>query len=464
MTVHCTISTRFASVLLVTVLAACAPTSSAAPTSSPAPVSPTSTPAPTAAAVATTQPNLSRAEGWRADLAMLVPGMAAIHPDLTHGVGRADLDAAAAALAATIDGATDDELMVGVLRIVAMISAAGCDAHTGAYIWGSGTYAVDSLPLRVWLFADESGEAGDDVVVVDALPPYTGLIGSRIDTVEGHPIADVLAAIDPIVPRDNAQTVRLLTPRFLLIPQVLRGLGLADAGPLSLALTSVDGAKSTIDVDPIAMADYNAWAGPYGLHLPADPNVTYLSRIDDAMWWTMLADEADPDQHTLFVQNNRTDDLPGALLGDLKTALHEPDVARVVLDLRHNYGGELRAIPPIEALFEDPAVDRPDHLYVLTGRNTFSGGSLLVARLDRNTRAVIVGEAMGGCPTIWSDPSDLALPASGIVVSVADDVAVGVDPKDARLTIEPDVAAVLTREVWAAGTDPALALFATVAP
>lgn len=388
---------------------------------------------------------------------MLVPGMAAIHPKLTHGVSRADLDAAAAALSATVDTATDDQLMVGVLRIVAMVSKAGCDAHTGAYVWGSGTYPLDSMPLRLWLFTNDAG--ADEVVVVDALPPYRSLIGSRIDTIEGHQIADVIAAIDPIVPRDNAQTVRLLMPRFLLIPQILRGLGLADGGVISLGMTAVDGTTSKVDMEPVTMPAYNAWAGPYGLHLPADPEVLYLSFIDGPLWWKVAGDG-----DTLFVQYNRVDHLPAQLLDDLGNALRAPDYARVVLDLRHNYGGELTALDPIQALFEDPSFDQPDRLFVLTGRNTFSAGSLLVARLDRDTQAVIVGEPMGGCPTIWSDPTDLALPASGIVVSVADDVAIGVDPNDSRLTIEPDVSATLTREDWAEGRDPALSLIAASAP
>ncbi len=449
--------------LLAAVLAACG--DGAVPSggaTKPAATTPASSTAPTTGAAATIQPSLDRAAGWRSDLASLIPGMAGIHPDLTHGASRADLDAAVAALSATVDTATDDQLMVGVLRIVAMVSAAGCDAHTGAYIWGSGTYPVDSLPLRLWLFANEDEE--EEVVVVDALAPYRDLIGSRIDTIEGHPVRDVIAAIDPIVPRDNAQTVRLLMPRFLLIPQVLRGLGLADAGPVTVATTAASGAASTIDVAPVPIAAYNAWSGPYGLHLPADPDVLYLSRIDDALWWTSLADELEPDKHTVFVQNNRTDDLPATLLADLKAALHEPGVNRVILDVRHNFGGELRAIPPIQALFEDPAVNQPDRLFVITGRNTFSGGSLLAARLDKDTSTQILGEAMGGCPTIWSDPSELTLPASGIVVNVADDVAIGVDPNDTRLTIEPDIFAVVTREDWAARVDPALRLFDISAP
>jgi hypothetical protein len=386
---------------------------------------------------------------------MLIPGMAAIHPDVTHSVSRAALDAAVSALSATVDSATDDELMVGVVRVVAMVSAAGCDAHTGAFIWGSGTYPVESLPFRLWLFP---GELTDQLTIVDALPPYQGLIGSHIDSIEGHQEPDIRQALAPLIPRENDQSIRLLAPRFILIAQVLRGLRLADAGPITLGLTARDGSSSTVDVDPIPMADYNAWAGPYGLHLPADPDVPYLSRIDEALWWDELPGG------TLYVQNNRTDPLPSAVFTDLAQALNKPTVERVVLDLRHNYGGELSAVDPIEAPFTDPAVDQPGQLFVVTGRNTFSGGSVLVARLQRDTDAQIVGEPMGGCPTFWSDSSELVLPYSGIVVNVADDVAVGVDPKDARLTIKPDIPAPLTSDDWIAGTDPAVSAVSGAAP
>lgn len=421
----------------------------------PSAAAPTATPTASFAPPPTTAPTADRNAGWRADLALLVPGMAAIHPNLTHRVSRADLDAAVAALSATVDTATDDQLMVGVLRIVAMVSASGCDSHTGAYIWGSGTYPLDSLPFRLWLFP---GELQDQLVIVDALPPYEALIGAAIDTIEGHQEPDVRRALGPIIPRDNDQYIRLLGPRFILMPQVLRGLGFADSGAITLGLTTPAGMSSTVDVNPIPMAAYNAWAGPYGLHLPADPDVPYLSRIDDALWWKQLPDG------TLFVQNNRTDRLPSSVFSDLANALHGANVNRVVLDLRHNYGGELSAIDPIEAPFKDAAVNQPGQLFVITGRNTFSGGSLLTARLQRDTEAQIVGEPMGGCPTIWSDPSDLVLPWSGITVSVADDVAVGVDPNDTRLTIKPDIPALLTYGDWAIGSDPALSVVSGGAP
>lgn len=400
----------------------------------------------------TTAPSPTRDEGWRADIAALVPGMAAIHPDLTHSVSRAELDAAATALSATVAAATDDELMVGVLRIVAMVSSAGCDAHTGAFVWGSGTYPVDSMPLRLWLFEDA-------VVIVDALPPYADLIGARIDTIEGHATADVMTQIDPIVPRDNSQTVRLLMPRFLLIPQILHGLGLADDGPIALGVTPVDGPAATIDIEPIPMPEYNGWAGTYGLHLPVDPDVRYLSRIDDALWWELLEDD-----ETLYVQYNRVDRLPGTLVTDLQHVLDDASVARVLLDIRHNYGGELSALNAMTPILVGAAEGDPNRLFVFIGRNTFSGGSLLAARLEHDAQATLIGEATGGCPTIWSDPTDVPLPWSGITVSVAGDTAVGVDPNDPRLTVEPSVNAVLNVDEWREGIDPALELFDVEAP
>jgi hypothetical protein len=413
---------------------------------------PATTPSPGASPVAgTPRPTIDRVAGWRGDLARLVPGMDGIHPDLDHGTPIASLEAAVATVSEQVPTATDDELMVGVLRIVAMVSAEGCDGHTGAFIWGTGGYAVDSLPLRLWLFEDEA-------VIVDALVPHVDLVGARVDSIEGTPIVEVLAALDPLIPRDNAQTVRLLTPRYLLIPQVLRGLGIADDGPVTLGVTSEAGATSLVEVEPVPMVEYNAWAGPYGLHLPDDPAVLYLSRIAEALWWKVL-----PDAETLYVQYNRADLLGPAVLGGLKSALEAPDVARVVLDVRHNVGGEVSALDAIVPLFTDPSVNQPQRLFVITGRNTFSAGGLLVARLDE-TAAVIVGEPTGGCPTVYGDTSDLVLPHSGISVSVAGDIAIGVRADDPRQIIEPDVIATLTRDEWGSGRDPALEAIVLRAP
>src|SRR5262249_54473251 len=176
-----------------------------------------------------------------------------------------DLQASVDALTTAAATATDDKLMVGILRTVALVSRHGCDAHTGVFVWGTGRYPVDSLPLRLWFF-------GDDLYVVDPLDPYRSLIGRRVVGLAGHPIVEVVSSVAGLVPRDSSQTVRLILPRYLLIPQVLRGLDLATPGSIDVQTVSADGAQPTsTTVTPIATAAYNAWAGPYGLPLPPAP-------------------------------------------------------------------------------------------------------------------------------------------------------------------------------------------------
>ena len=444
------------STALALVLGACSPTPSAAPATgslaSPTPQGSAAVTTPPMTLAPTPQGSLHRAGGWQADLALIVPGIERIHPDPWRGTPKSEVEAAVADLSARAASLTDDELLAGVSRIAAMVSTNACDGHTGLFMWGTGTYPLESLPLRLWLF-------GDDLVIVDVLGDHQELVGAKIEAVEGLPIADVRAALDPLIPRDNEQTVRLLTPRYLLIPQVLRGIGLENDSSVRLRLTDTGGASREVDLASVPMADYNDWAGPYGLHLPVDPDVRWLSRIDDALWWEVL-----PDGETLYVQLNRVDRLLNLDLRGLREAATAPELSRVVLDIRHNFGGEVPVLDEIEPIFTDPAVDQPGKLFVLVGRNTWSAGSMLLARLEAHTDAVLVGEPMAGCPTFYGDVVDLPLPNSGLSLLITEMLEVGVDPNDTRSNIDLDAVAELTQEDWESGTDPALELVVPVAP
>ncbi len=369
--------------------------------------------------------------------------MEALHPDLYHGTPRTDLESAVDAVLATLPVASDDQLLVGVLRVVALVSAQGRDGHTGAYVWGAGEYPLHSLPLRIWLFSD-------GIYVVDALPPYESLIGRRLTTVAGQPIADVQATLDPLIPRDNAETVTLLTPRFLLIPEVLHGLGLVAATD-TVDLGSVDGGgrETTTAVHSVLMAEYNAWAGAYGLHLPARPASGFLARMDEPLWWSDTGPSG-----VLTVQYNRVDGVSDSTVDGLRAALAGPGVRRVVVDIRHNYGGETRAMRPVlDALEGAP----PHPLVVVTGRNTFSAAVLFAAELERILDPAFVGEPMGGSPNFYANSRDITLAHAGITVSVATEWYVGSSTDDPRLEIEPSVAVEMSSADYFGDADPALA-------
>jgi hypothetical protein len=411
--------------------------------STPGPASPSAAPASSSPAGS---PSDERVGGWLADLDGLLEAMVARHPDLFHGTPRAEMERAIDELKGRAATATDDELMVGVAHIVALVSAGGRDAHTGLYPWSPDSrYPVHSLPLRLWLFPD-------GIHVVDALAPYEELIGGRIDTIADHPIDDVLAALDPLIPRDNDATVRLLTPRYILMPEVLHGLGLADdVGPVTLGIVDQAGKAQDVAVTPIPMADYNGWAGPYGLHIPADPDVLYLSRMDEPLWWSRLDDGT-----TLFVQYNRVDILEGSFLRELMDEAAAPDVGRVVVDIRHNFGGEVQALSPILTAIATPANAASGRLFLVTGRNTFSAASMFAAMLQARTNLTIVGEPMGGSPNMWGNNRDIELDHSGLVVSVATSFELATTQGDQRTTIDPDLPVPLTFRDWSSGRDAAL--------
>ena len=384
-----------------------------------------------------------RVSGWRSDIAALIPGMAGMHPNITHSVPRAQLDEMSAALAAKVPSLTDDQVLVGLMRIVGLVTSAGCDGHTGLYVWGEGTYPVDSLPLRLWWF-DEG------MYVIDALPPYRELIGSRVDAINGRAMSEILAAIDPLVPRDNETTVRLLGPRYVLIPQVLRGLDLIGPGPMTLTV-----AGRTVPIAPVPMTDYNAWAGRYGLFLPDDPGVLYLSRAQEPLWLTELDGGS-----LLYIQYNRTDYLTGQTLDALRAALARAH-DKVVVDIRHNYGGEIPSAVPVLSALRDPKIGP---IFVVTGRNTFSAASMFLAELQAAGTVVIAGEPMGGCPNPIGNPRPLSLPFGGLVVMVGTTQEAAVSRDDHRLQIPPTLPARLTLAAWLAKQDPALAAIRAYRP
>jgi len=264
----------------------------------------------------------------------------------------------------------------------------------------------------------------------------------------GRPIEAVIRAVTPLVPHDNGMTITLVTPRFLLIPEVLHGLGLIDGiGPVQLG---VEGLEPPVEVEPVEMSEYNAWAGEYGLFLPPKAGVRWLSRSEETIWFERI-----PGTGALYVQYNRVEFLFEADLSALRQAVSAPGVERIVVDIRNNFGGQTHAFAVVARIFAK-AAETGTPILVITGRNTFSAASLFAARLERTADPVFVGEAMGGSPNLYGNPRDVLLSYSGIDVSVATGYFVGSTRDDPRLTIEPDVPAPMTSADYFAGRDPAL--------
>src|SRR3954453_11898328 len=382
-----------------------------------------------------------RAAGWRADIRQLVADATRLNPDL-DGATALRLTREADRLAAQAPQLDADQLMTGVMHLSTLIPATGRDGHTGVFVWGRGNRPVHSLPLRWWFFRD-------GLVVEDQLGGRD-LVGARVVAVEGRPLAEVVRLVDPLVPHDNPTTVQLLRPRFLLTPEVLHGVGvLHRVGPVRLDLVTAAGDHRTVTVAPGPIARYNGWAGSYGLDHVDRRRMLFLTNMDRVLWHRLVG-------RALYVAYNRVEPIDDAELASIRRLARSDRVDRIVVDVRHNFGGEVDEDAPLLDVLTGAGV-RNKPLFLLTGRNTFSAGVLFAAKLADQRAVVVVGEPTGGAPTAYGNSEDVRLVHSGLVVSVATTTESALGSGDGRTAVTPDVDVVLSSADYFADRDPVLA-------
>jgi hypothetical protein len=412
---------------------------------------PGSSPAATVAAPSTTpsaepspptspEPSTSAGPTAAGDLANLLETLERSHPEPFHGVSREEFVAALDAYEASLPDLTPDEAVVGLMRVWAMLSRDGRDGHQFAF--PTQDHAGPVLPIRVYEFAE-------GLFVTDAMTPHESLAGARITAIAGTPIDEVLAAVEPLVPRDGPATVPSFRPILLLRTEVLRGLGIIGEGAVTVELELSDGSSTTVALDPAPIDAYTEWAGQFGMNqLPQDERVRYLAD-EEPFTATML------DGGTLYLRYRSIRPIGTNEVRDL---LEGGDVERVIVDIRQNPGGDNSTYLILRQLLEDFADARPGATTVLTDRVTFSAASNFATELERRTDARFVGEPMGGGLNFWDDVRWLELPNLPVPMRAAISVRhwVFADPDDPRLTIDPDVPVEVTAADFFAGRDPAL--------
>jgi len=364
-----------------------------------------------------------------------------IHPDLFHGVPEAMFDRAAGELIEAIPHLDDDEMLVGVMHLVAMISAHGGDGHMG--IWPpDNPDAVHRFPVRLWEFRD-------GVYVTAARQPNADLEGARVLKVDGVPIDVVFERLDPVVPRHTPSNLRAARMVFLTSAEVLTGLSISDdVGTMVLDVRMPDGDRRPVAIDAVDAETYADWVGGWELLMPERPGLDFLRDAQAQFRLDYLAAE-----RTLDVRYQVVREHSGGVVAAMREAMRDHPVDRIVLDLRNNGGGEAGGFRELLRFLVDQRVP----LVVLVGRLTFSAGSTLALRLERRVPdAVFIGETMGGAPAFWADPDTVTLPYSGLVALVDSLFFRSPVPGDTRLQVQPGIAIPFTSADYFAGRDPVL--------
>jgi hypothetical protein len=372
--------------------------------------------------------------------------IAELHPQPELASDGASLDDRAAELAATADSLSDEQLLVELMRL---LGARDRDGHTGVIPFAQTD--VHAWPLALYDFED-------GMFVMDALPPYEHLIGAELQSVGATGLSQVEDALRPLVSGDSEWTVRARLPAYLVIPEILEGLGLLSGDVPALTFRASDATEIAIDPTPIPIAEFSEWRGLFDpLVPPALPPADAAPHPPDGdeQFWSDVVRSA------LYVAYNRVQGTTrsGRSISDLATDIDEAvrsgRAERVVLDVRRNPGGNNGTYGPMLDVLERLSAEIPGSVVVLIGRSTFSAAGNFVTELRRAAGITLIGEPMGAAPNLYGDATVRTLPASGVVVHVATREWTFA-PGDEELTVSPDVVVPVRWSDYARGEDLAL--------
>lgn len=378
-----------------------------------------------------------------ADVRALAAHLQAAHPRLHHSLPRARFVAARDALERRAPQLDRDELLVELMRFLALVGER--DGHTGIFpLDPAHRQPLHLFPLRLYHFPD-------GVHVVGQVGPRRELVGKRLVAVAGVPVERALARVRPLVPRDNEHSRRARAVLWLVTAEVLRGLGIAtgDRARFSFA----DGTEAELAAVPApryaaAFADLFHPMIPLGL--PQRPSPPFLQHRERGTWTAVLGGG-----RAVYVAYNFMTVSTHDVAARVRRLAARPRVDRVLLDLRHNPGGDyFTAAPLLDALRQLP---RRVQLVVLVGRTTFSAAQILAVDLERALRPRFVGEPTGGAPELWGDPAARQLPDSGWSANVATVHWRHGRRGDRRSAIRPHVPVRYTAADFFGGRDPVLA-------
>lgn len=392
---------------------------------------------------------LPRDEGWRYDLDFLVAEARRLHAAPGRPAFSEAFDSAASALRERIPEWSNDRVVTEMGRLMALLG----DGHTGMYGPGPDSplpFEGEQLPVLFYQFED-------GLHIVNAAGDARRWIGARVLAFGSRPSDGVLEDLPDYVHQDNAVTPIWLGVHFYLRRiAFLQALGVTDdPSQVTLTLRDRQGDERRVTLQ----------GGEYEFRrkLRAPPNSFdsppwYLRDVDRAYWLRSI-----PEANAVYWQFNQVrnmEDGPSidAFADSLRKALERTDAANLIIDVRHNNGGNNGLLAPLLRTVVWWEQDTPGRrLFVITGRNTFSAAQNFINRVERWTHAIFVGEPSSSRPNFYGEETNVVLPFSRVRGSISTTYWQDSDPGDLRRWIAPHVPVALSSTDYFSNHDPAMA-------
>ncbi len=267
------------------------------------------------------------------------------------------------------------------------------------------------LPVEMYWF-------DDGVFITKATEAYRHLIGKEISKINDVPITNALKEARDISHFDNENGYKLIAPSRLGMLDVLQALNIVDSNNTEAILTlHSNGIDERVNLKALERSTEEAF-----VDIPAGDGIPVMSRQKNKeYYWYAYIEE----KKAIYLQLNQINNAKSGtslvqFLGNLNTFIQTVEVARLILDLRNNFGGNnYLTVPIVNLISQNKKLNKIGNFYTLIGRKTFSAAQSLVNDLRKWTNVIFVGEPTGASPNSYGDSKKIALSHSNLTVRIA---------------------------------------------
>ena len=329
-----------------------------------------------------------RKETWTREIGILQDQLPKLHKNPFSNISKDQWNNRLDKLKENIDQLTDGQIRVEMMKTVASIG----DGHTSTYL-----SAVNFFPFYfVWL--------KDGIFCEAATSSQKEALCKKLVAIGGIEINKAVEMISECISHDNEYGLKDNLTYWITDVDVLTGLGIIK-DTRNAIYTFEDKNGKRVDVSAMA---YNSWDSVswdkddrYEDILRTNPPI-YRSSPRYYYWGDYFSQYS-----LLYIQYNRcrsyTDYSFSEFIEDVKAFVNKNTPSKLVIDIRQNGGGSSSVMAPLLDWVTTTYFNKPDKLFVITGKSTFSSAVINAVQLKRSTNATFVGEPTGGKPNHFGE-------------------------------------------------------------
>lgn len=395
------------------------------------------------------QADMTREEAWANDLHYLQKRIVEMHYALDDVISEDDFNTLFDELISSISTLSDEQMVVEIMKIMGSLG----HGHNFIIPTSPEVGALKKLPIQIYQF-------NDGMFIVDAAEEFEQWIGYQVLSIGNTPIEKALEKTNTVNARDNDIQTLWLGPYFLVMPDVLKGLGIIEnEDQVTFTLRNTEGKSEKLTMEP---RNWNFTGFPKIPPIKKGLQPLYLSKMDDIFWYESILED-----HAIYVQFNSVQNKNDKSLDDftleIKNEIDQKETQFLILDLRHNSGGNgaiRNHMLNLSVQFE--AKNPEGKTFVLMSRRTYSAAQNLLTEIATQTNAILVGEPSSSRPSFIGEAGWFRLPYSGLLGIIASQFHKSSEAEDFRNWIAPHIPVTLSSTDYFSGKDKALEIIMEV--